>query len=248
MVSNGAKEVATALGVERVYEDREFRNNFNHTIINWGNPRAPAWSKPNTKWLNHPDCVAVAINKLSTFQKWSTSPSLAGCFPEFTTDATVAREWASQTALVGRLTLVGSGGQGIVLTSPQDPPEGFRTQGVKLWTKYVKKRKEFRVHVFNNQVIHTQEKRRRVDSQINSQIRNLEGGWVFCVEGIEADHRRDAIAIAAVQALGLTFGSIDLVWNERANAYYCLECNTASGVEGSTVAKYVSAIKSNVRY
>ncbi len=245
MVSNGAKEVATALGVERVYEDREFRNNFNHTIINWGNPRAPAWSKPTTRWLNHPSLVAVAINKLSTFDKWKAS-NLS--IPEYTTDASVARVWATERSLVARLTLTGSGGAGIVLTSPQDPPEGFRVDGVKLWTKYIKKLNEYRVHVVNGKVIDTQEKRRKAGADHNHQIRNLEGGYVFCREGIAPDPRRDALAVACLQSLSLNFGSVDIVYNRHLDAFYALECNTASGVEGSSVLRYVEAIKREVRY
>ena len=36
MKSKSAKVLAEALGVRRVRPDGKFKNNFNHTIVNWG--------------------------------------------------------------------------------------------------------------------------------------------------------------------------------------------------------------------
>jgi len=112
-----------------------------------------------------------------------------------------------------------------------------------LYVLYKKKRSEYRVHVFNGQVIDVSEKRKRrgIDRD-DGYIRNLANGWVFCRDGIvEPADLRD-LAIRAVQALGLNFGACDIIWNERENKCYVLEVNTAPGLEGTTLQRYVDAI------
>jgi len=49
------------------------------------------------------------------------------------------------------------------------------------------------------------------------------------------------VALAAVSALGLDFGAVDIIYNEHENQYYVLEVNTAPGLEGTTVEKYAEA-------
>ena len=52
------------------------------------------------------------------------------------------------------------------------------------------------------------------------------------------DPVRDTIAVNAVKALGLDFGAVDIIYNEKENQYYVLEVNTAPGLEGTTLIKY----------
>lgn len=247
MGSESARDLANSLGLTRVYLSREFRNNFNHSILNWGESDTPRWSSPRTKWLNPPSAVGVCHNKISTFTKFREAG--VSC-PEFTTDPQVAARWALECPVVGRKTVTGSGGRGIVI---YELPEGLQElpavfiqdmSRCLLFTKYKKKRKEFRVHVFKGEVIHTQEKRkeRNVDDR-NDRIRNRDNGWVFCVEGITPSTARDTVAISAVQSLGLDFGAVDIIWNERENQYYALEVNSAPGIEGSTLQAYRTAIE-----
>jgi glutathione synthase/RimK-type ligase-like ATP-grasp enzyme len=48
--------------------------------------------------------------------------------------------------------------------------------------------------------------------------------------------------LAAVSALGLDFGAVDIIWNEREDKCYVLEVNTAPGLQGSTLENYANAI------
>jgi D-alanine-D-alanine ligase-like ATP-grasp enzyme len=43
----------------------------------------------------------------------------------------------------------------------------------------------------------------------------------------------------AVNHLGLDFGAVDMIYNAKRNTYYVLEVNTACGLAGETLNKYV---------
>jgi D-alanine-D-alanine ligase-like ATP-grasp enzyme len=41
----------------------------------------------------------------------------------------------------------------------------------------------------------------------------------------------------------LDFGAVDVIWNEKEDKYYVLEVNTACGLEGTTLDKYVEQFR-----
>lgn len=237
MGSNSAKELANLLGCKRIFPDRLFRNNYKRPIINWGNTTTPAWM---TKWadqviLNKPECVYVAANKLLTFEKFVE----AGVkHPEWTTEEIVAAEWLEEVDIIARLTLTGKGGDGIVLLKTTD-----FTIPAPLYTKYFKKRYEYRVHVFNGKVIDFVQKKQRQGQPANFQVRNAVNGWVFCREGVVLPECVAEQAIKAADALGLTFGAVDVGFNEKKQEPCVFEVNTAPGLEGTTLHSYEKAIK-----
>ncbi|MNY63636.1 hypothetical protein D3C86_2006230 [compost metagenome] len=47
----------------------------------------------------------------------------------------------------------------------------------------------------------------------------------------------------AVNAIGLTFGAVDVIWNEYRHQAYVLEVNTAPGLTGTTLEKYAEAFR-----
>jgi glutathione synthase/RimK-type ligase-like ATP-grasp enzyme len=114
-----------------------------------------------------------------------------------------------------------------------------------LYVQYVKKQQEFRVHVAFGEVIDVQEKRKRKDLpedfSTNFQVRNHQTGWVYCREDITEPNELRPMAVAATAALGLDFGAVDLIYNAKRNECFCLEINTAPGLEGQTVKKYADA-------
>lgn len=176
-------------------------------------------------------------DKLTQFQRFQAND--VSC-PEFTTDVGVARGWASaDRPVVCRTLLRSSEGRGIVVADSADT-----VVPAPLYTKYVKKKKEFRVHVFNGKVIDVQEKRKRKDGQDNAnhRVRNLANGYVFCRGGIvEPDGLRE-LATKATAALGYSLGAVDIAFNERSNLCYVLEVNATPGMEGSTLNSYANAI------
>ena len=119
-----------------------------------------------------------------------------------------------------------------------------RVVDAPLYTKYVKKADEYRVHVFGGEVLDVQQKRKRQEvpnDEVDYQIRNLAGGWVFCRDNIDCPSSVRELAVGAVRALGLDFGAVDIGFNRHNGVGYVFEVNTAPGVEGSTLDKYYAA-------
>jgi hypothetical protein len=115
-----------------------------------------------------------------------------------------------------------------------------------LYTEYIPKKKEFRVHVLQGKVIDVAEKRKRKGHPFerDTQVRNTANGYVFCRgDLVEPDNLRD-LAVAAVRSLNRQYGAVDIVWNEKRNQCYVLEVNSRPGMEGTTVEKYADAIVS----
>jgi glutathione synthase/RimK-type ligase-like ATP-grasp enzyme len=159
--------------------------------------------------------------------------------PECTTDRNVASGWLSESAVVARTITNGSEGRGIVLAETAD-----QLVNAPLYTKYFKKKKEFRVHVFNGQVIDVAEKRKKKDhaDQREARIRNLANGYVFCREGlVEPPGLRD-LAIRATAALGYNLGAVDIAWNEHHDKLVVFEVNANPGLQGTTLENYANAI------
>lgn len=205
-------------------------------IINWGSSE-PFNNIPYCRIYNNPDNVRLASNKLFTFKQWRRHG--VSC-PEWTEDINEAKDWLEHNQTVFCRTLLQShSGDGIVIATT--PTELVRAP---LYTKYIKKKKEFRVHVFNGKVIDVQEKRRSNDAYNSSfLIRNHASGFVFCRDNVvEPTDLRDT-SLKSVEALGLDFGAVDIVWNEHYDKCYALEVNSAPGLEGTTLQKYVTTIK-----
>ncbi len=242
--SHAARVLANQLTVELGNKVRRVRPNGNYRptprslIVNYGSSQWPVWTPLSRVWLNKPPTVAVASNKLSAFRRF-TQENVA-C-PEWTQDGTVANTWlTSGNVVVCRNLLNSHGGRGIILVqSPED-----ELPRVPLYVKYKKKRKEFRVHVFNGQVIDVQEKRKQkdFDGEVDSFIRNHDNGWVFCRDNVVKPDNIDDLTVRACRSLGLDFGAVDIIWNSLENKCYVLEVNTAPGLEGTTLTNYTNAI------
>lgn len=202
---------------------------FQH-IINWGSSERLFQGQ----YINDPDRVAVASNKLLCARVWgeTTLP-----VPDYTEDREQALEWLTEGhSVLARTLLRANSGRGLVLVHP-----GNELPNAPLYTRYVKKADEYRVHVFKGQVIDVQQKRKRQEvpnEEVNYQIRNSSNGWVYCRSDVQP---ADAVLLASVEAvdvLGLDFGAVDIGWN-RHNEQACLyEVNTAPGLEGSTLDSY----------
>ena len=244
---NLAAKVTTIIGakVRRVKEQGKYRPKQRSIILNWGNGRTPLWLNAGKQVSNMPTSVSRASNKITGFQAFKAAEIPT---PEWTTDAAVARAWLADGSIVlSRKLLNSHSGRGIVINNPE---QSNNLVSAPLYVKYKKKRKEFRVHVFNGQVIDLAEKRKfrqeRRDEGFVGLIRNHGNGWAFCRDSIaEPDGLRDQ-AIRSVSALGLNFGACDIIWNEKENKCYVLEVNTAPGLEGTTLERYARAVASLV--
>lgn len=207
-------------------------------VLNWGHS-SPSFSLNGVTILNKPQAVRVASNKLAAFQKMK----LAGVrIPEFTDSIEVAKEWIEDERIVlCRKLLRANSGRGIVIAKTLE-----ELVPAPLYVKYIRKEKEYRLHVFNGQVIDFVEKKRRsgFDSNpaYNKYIRSYEQGWVMTRDGVAISDAVKAEAIKAVAALGLDFAAVDIVIN-RDGLPVVLEANTAPGIQGTTLEKYKAAVK-----
>jgi glutathione synthase/RimK-type ligase-like ATP-grasp enzyme len=238
MGSQSAKILARALDAIRVFPDRNYRPRLNHTIINWGSSTIPRWYEQADDVINRVEAVAIAANKLKTFNKLSQH---GVSIPVFTTDREVAEDWDG--VVVCRKVLNGSQGSGIVIAETSD-----QIVDAPLYTKHVRHKHEFRVHVMNGEVIDfTQKKKRSGVGEVSNFVRNHEGNWVFCREGVVLPEDVKAQSIKAVEALGLDFGAVDVAYREREDKAFVLEVNTSPGMdeEGTTVQRYAEAFRRN---
>jgi hypothetical protein len=203
-------------------------------VLMWGVSSTPHWVP--RYYVNTPYAIAVASNKLLTFQRFKEAGDVP--IPEFTTDIEEATGWLPKAWCVCRTILNSSGGKGIVLAKTQAD-----IVNAPLYVKYKRKQKEFRVHVWKGTIIDVQEKRRRQGEEpTNVYLRNHDNGWVFCHTNIVEPADLRGAALRAVSALALDFGAVDIIYNEKTEKLFVLEVNTAPGIEGITLNKYVEAL------
>lgn len=252
MGSESAKFLASHLQCLRVHPDGNYVPRMQQSVVNWGCSQTPVWSQRaqmrGVRILNKPQAVKLAANKLITL----TELRRAGvAVPDFTTDLYTAQAWLDQGEIVfERHTLTGNSGEGIQIVSQEYDPEDPDTirdylSSAPLYTKYVPKTTEFRVHVFRGEVIDYIEKKKmasdRRPENFNRYISSVTLGWVFARSNIADLLPVKAAAIRAVSALGLDFGAVDIAY---ANGLpFVLEVNTAPGLQGTTLVKYLNAFK-----
>lgn len=232
--SQSAKDLAQNLGAKRVrHNGSRFRARPGKTVINWGCSNLPD-RLTGCNIINPPTSVGLAANKLQAFRSMQGEVSI----PEFTTN----KEGALEGLWVARTKLSGHSGDGIVIVE-----NGDGMVDAPLYVKYIKKKYEYRVHVAFGEVIHVQRKARNTkipDDQINWRVRNHCNGFIF-THNEDHEVRGDTLdqAKKAVHSLGLDFGAVDIIWNERDGQAYVLEVNTAPGLTSTTLDKYVEAFR-----
>lgn len=242
MTSEGCASLARLLGVKRVHADKKFKPAQDSLVINWGNSEMPQWKTQNVPvFINHPNRVAVAIDKLRCLM---TLRAAGVSTVPFTEDKETAQEWADDGHPVFcRTKLRGSGGDGIEVAFELD-----EVIDAKLYTKgLVKKHDEFRIHVLNGAMFHVamkrrvaKERREALGIDVNAHIRNHANGWIFATDNVLGQLRTSTVdtATQAVRALGLDFGAVDILQSQRVDAAHVLEVNTAPGLAGRTLTVY----------
>lgn len=228
--SNSAKELSQTPGFRRLITGKGLKPN--DFIVNWGTSKLIPWAN---RVLNNTKAVSLAANKFFTFS------SLAGAGVStvpWTANMAVAKEWQVDGAtIVARTLLTGHSGAGIIIIE-----KGGQLIEAPLYTKYIFKTREYRVHATKLGVVDTQQKVRDPAQEPKSwKVRSHDNGFIFQRQNIVANNARDQLAIAAIKALDLDFGAVDIVEDKHGN-FYVLEVNTAPGLEGQTVVSYVQAL------
>lgn len=244
--SVGARLLATALDTPRIRHTRSrFIPSPDRTIINWGSSTYPwahkslwgAWGNPC--WLNDPDFVAVVSNKLRFFQSVS---EYCRCVP-WTVSQSIAQEWNQKSTVIVRNLLTGHSGNGILVVPPNS-----EVPSAPLYTRYVPKDAEYRVHIVSGEVIDTQRKIRNPSVEPRDwKIRSHQNGFIFVRRGVEAAQDVHRQALLAFNASGLDFAACDVIWNQKKQQAFVLELNSAPGLMGSTVTKYADALRNLIQ-
>jgi len=234
--SESARDLARALRVKRIIPGGRYSPTRYTKVINWG---SSAFHFPSLNTINEPRAVATASNKLSALQVLKQ----AGVSTvEFTDSQATVRGWLNLgNKVVVRHKLSANSGDGIqILRNSYDVPYA------RLYTKYMKKDREFRIHVFQGRVFDFQEKKKKSgvvheEGSDNHLIRSHLNGWIFCRTGVSCPEYIKSEAIRAVAALGLDFGAVDVI--DARGRPYILEVNTAPGLENTTLQNYVAQFR-----
>lgn len=190
--------------------------------------------KPNRNNLVYGDCK----DKLFQYQWFQANevPALP-----FTTSVEECKQWLKKGQTVFARTLTrASEGKGIVVL------EGEQVSVVpaRVYTLYRKKKKEFRVHVFKGQVVHVLEKRKKAgyEKDRDTRIRNTANGYVFCSDGVVEPVGLRELALAASKVTDSDFRGVDIGFNEKLNELFVIEVNSAPGIQGTNVDRYIEVI------
>ncbi len=239
--SKGAKLLARELRIRRIkHKGSRFSGRRRPLVINWGysGPTLP-WEE-RVRWLNHPRAVERVSNKLTFFQLMANRH--VEHVPPWVVDQEIAQEWWDDgMVVVERHHLRGSSGSGIRIAEKET---GDILHPAPLYTQYVKKAGEFRIHISGEEIIDRQKKVKKAEA-INPdfRIRTHANGFIYQREGIDVP---DAVVIAAQESMaatGLDFGAVDVIWNAKKERALVLEVNTAPGLEGTTVVSYANVFR-----
>lgn len=248
--SRSARALATALGGRVLRrEGSNYIPRAHKKVVNWGASQGP-W-----EGLNKYEEVAAIGNKHRAFQRFSQEGGPR--VPKWTNSRQEALEWLRQPngseafrckKVVSRTILTGHSGAGIIITDRENQdslPEA------PLYVEYVPKDSEYRVHIFNGEVIDVQRKVRDPDREVTDwKVRSHGNGFIYIRTSPDGRSYKDLVqgdvitqSVRAMACSGLTFGGVDCLWNSERRKAYVLEVNTACGLEGSTAEIYAAAIR-----
>lgn len=224
--SESAKALAIALNAKTIkLKNSKFKWNGKQSVINWGN------SKPLGKCLNQN--TSIATNKLKAFNALKEQNV---SIPPFTTNRAEAITWSAKSLVLVRQLIKGNSGKGIFVLN--DFPNAIG----KIYVQYIKKHREYRVHVVNGEPIRVQQKLLRKGAK-HSLIRSYDNGYVFCEPQSMPPATVISNAVAAVKACKLDFGAVDVIYNDKQEQAYVLEVNTAPGISTHTAEIYANAFR-----
>ena len=240
-----AKALARALGIKRLRSvGSKFEGREGDVVVNFGvgytseycHEQLEPRLHPLTKFVNVPIRVTNAANKLKAFNVISKGVD-EDILPQWSTCPDTVKHW--DFPYVARTTLTGYKGAGIILVEDTNQP----VPEAKLYTRYIPKTNEYRVHVAGSHVWIDRKARNYAvpAEEVNWKIRNHSNGFIY-ERDVEAPVEVYDVGVTAIEALSLDFGAVDVVWNNYYRRAYVLEVNTAPGMVGQTLDKYVEGI------
>lgn len=242
-ISLSATGLSHKLGAKRInLRTQAFSPRKEHVIINWGNSSdyAKKLERSVQLFLNKPEAVALSVNKIA-FYGLCSQHKLPG--PTWTTLKKQAQEWAQEHVVVARTLVEAHAGRGIIIVE-----KGGVVPDAKVYTLYVPKRDEFRIHVARGNIVDIQQKKLRNGIQEkNYKVRSHSNGWIFARNGIKCPDVCQKAALDVMGAIGLDFGAIDVGYMQSKDRATVYEVNTAPGIEGTTLDIYAKTITKIIR-
>ena len=232
-VSNSAKALAEFLDIKRLkLRNSAFRPRSTDYIVNWG----VVTPLPRATYINPLSAVATAACKLKTFKALQQAEVAT---PKF---YTTLDEAEPTTMLVARTTLTGHSGEGIHVATTQEQIQA------PLYSEFINKKYEYRAIVCANTVVDFKQKLKKRDwePERDKYVWNHDNGYVFARNDVRKPEQIDTLAIAAMQALNLTYGAVDIIEDRQGNLYI-LEINTAFGLENTTIGLFGNKLKEHIQ-
>lgn len=255
--ASAPKDLAREVDGRRLLQERRFDHQLGvprgSLIINYGcagNPRG--WEvPPDAHWINSTNAVLQATSKVRSFQAFDRENV---AHPMWAVRPETAHGWLREGIRVLARQDHQFQGRGITILEPTRDHVPM-VPAADFYTAYFHKTHEFRVHVFNGQIIDFVQKKRRNEDENTGRttaervIRSHDNGWIFAhgalsVNEVQKD-RLGELAIRACRALGLDFGAVDILarFGEGGNQAVVAEVNTAPAIENTaTLEAYANAI------
>jgi glutathione synthase/RimK-type ligase-like ATP-grasp enzyme len=259
--SKTGKELALSMGLtRRRFNDRDRGYgtlpppiNTTHCVV-WG-AHLNNWIidnfrwKRKIKWLNNPREIQKYTNKYLALRcmvgnemerQWGIGEEINVDVPAHTDNKEQAMSF--NFPLVGRK-IRHQGGSGFHFI---ETPQQLRTDNSDYWTEYIdgEDKREYRVHVFNGQVVKVQRKREIEGESVDYRCRSHNNGWYFSMCDINRIHS-DIIRNAklACNSLKYDFGAVDIIRIPSTNTTKVLEVNSGMGLDNQGVEQYTELIK-----
>lgn len=164
-------------------------------------------------------------------------------FPLFTESKEEAAKWMVDWKLqmVCRTLLQGQEGHGIVIAD--NPAE---LVDAKVYVEYRPKDREYRVNLFEGKVVNVREKLKKIGyvppEHADPRIRNVEGGYVYCIPKRPVPNDILVTAIVASDITDSDIVGVDVAYNSKTQQHFLLEVNSAPSLEGVTVKDFAELI------
>jgi hypothetical protein len=213
-------------------------------LVRWGSSDGVQYV-PSEDTINYKSAVERNTDKLGAMRRMDR----AGVpVVPYTTDEAQAAEWVAGGNVVFGRSENHRGGQDIDLYDP-DEVSTWRAQSVvegnDFYTKGVDVDTEYRVHVYQGDVVTVREKEQRDDPDPDDVVaddewvRNYENGYRF----VYPDERPPALgqASAACHALGLDMGAVDMALDTD-GLPWVFEVNTAASLDKPSLERYAKRL------
>lgn len=239
-------------------------------VINYGNSEwsdritAHSMYTNNFTMLNHPVYVEEVSNKirlLDLIDGYEDEEGLRGVTVPWTTRSQQAVQWCLEGHdVVIRHKIKGHSGDGIQIMLAQTYMIDRTMPEAPLYTKYIKKSAEHRIHMIRNhdntcEFIWQQKKRSFDCSTPDWRIRNYENGFIYAIEDVQKPEGWRRIESVLSSTINLAFSATDILTPNSTNpravrvaGSMILEVNSAPGLQSDTLLDwYVDHLTKRIR-